>query len=414
LPCHQQRVENATAHTHHKVESEGNKCITCHMPMTEFARMRRSDHSMLPPTPSATLAYESPNACNICHIDEDAAWADKWVREWHKRDYQKPVLHRTNLIQSARDQDWKKLPEMLDYLQVAEHDEVVTTSLIRLLAACEDTSKWPAIRKTIKDPSPLVRAAAATSMSNYLTPENIAVLLTATRDDSRLVRMRAADTLAALPPEMVNEKDRQALDNATTELEASYRARPDDAMSYYNLASLYMDRGNLQKAVELFETAIKMRPDNILPLVNVSIAYARLGDTLKAEAKLKLALAIDPGSAEANFNMGLLKAEQNDYAGAEKHLRTALKTDPNFPEAAYNLAILLSKDNLNEAIRLCRTAHELRPRDPKYAYTLAFYLRQKGKLDEAIEILQKLIQQQPEFRDANLLLRALYEQQKTP
>ncbi|MCK5513737.1 MAG: tetratricopeptide repeat protein [Deltaproteobacteria bacterium] len=45
---------------------------------------------------------------------------------------------------------------------------------------------------------------------------------------------------------------------------------------------------------------------------------------------------------------------------------------------------------------------------------MAFYLRQKGKLDEAIEILQKLIQQQPEFRDANLLLRALYEQQKTP
>ena len=37
-------------------------------------------------------------------------------------------------------------------------------------------------------------------MLNYLTPENVAVLLTATRDDSRLVRMRAADTLAPLPP----------------------------------------------------------------------------------------------------------------------------------------------------------------------------------------------------------------------
>jgi tetratricopeptide (TPR) repeat protein len=226
--------------------------------------------------------------------------------------------------------------------------------------------------------------------------------------------MRAADTLAALPPEMVNEKDRQALDNSTTELEASFRARPDDAMSYYNLASLYMDRGNLQKAVDLFETAIKMRPDNILPLVNVSIAYARLGNTVKAEAKLKRALAVDPGSAEANFNMGLLKAEQDDYAGAEKHLRTALKTDSDFPEAAYNLAILFSKENLDEAVRFCRKAYNLRPRDAKYAYTLAFYLGEKGELDEAIEILQKLIQQQPEFRDANLLLRALYEQQKTP
>ena len=414
LPCHQKRVEEATTHTHHKADSDGNKCISCHMPMTEFARMRRSDHSMLPPTPSATLAYESPNACNICHMDEDAAWADKWVREWHERDYQQPVLHRAGLIQAARDRDWKRLPEMLNYLQGAERDEFVTASLLRLLTPCEDTRKWSVVRTAVKDPSPLVRAAAAASMLNYLTPENVAVLLTATRDDSRLVRMRAADTLAPLPPEMVDKKDQQALEDAIVELEASFRARPDDAMSYYNLANLYMDRGNLPKAVELFETAIKIRPDSILSLVNVSLAYAKLGDPMKAEAQLKRALSIDPESPEANFNMGLLKAEQNDYAGAERHLRTALKTDPTFPEAAYNLGILLSKNNPDEAVRLCRKAHELRPRDAKYAYTLAFYLQQKGELDEAIEILQKLVQQQPEFTDAAMLLRALYEQRKSP
>ena len=36
----------------------GNECISCHMPMTEFARMRRSDHSMRPPTPATTLALQ--------------------------------------------------------------------------------------------------------------------------------------------------------------------------------------------------------------------------------------------------------------------------------------------------------------------------------------------------------------------
>ena len=106
--------------------------------------------------------------------------------------------------------------------------------------------------------------------------------------------------------------------------------------------------------------------------------------------------------------------EQEGLAGAERHLRTALKTDPDFPEAAYNLAILVSKENLDESVRLCRKAHDLRPRDAKYAYTLAFYLQQKGKLEEAIAILQKLVQQQPNFTDAGMLLRALYEQQKTP
>ena len=414
LPCHRQRVENATTHTHHKADSDGNKCISCHMPLTEFARMRRSDHSMLPPTPSATIVYESPNACTICHLEEGAAWADKWVREWHKNDYQKPVLHRASLIQAARDRDWKKLLEMLDYLKSAERDEVVTTSLLRLLAACEDTRKWPVIRKTVQDPSPLVRAAAVTSMVNHLTSENVTVLIAATRDESRLVRMRAADVLAALPPEMIDEWDRQVLDKATAELEESFRARPDDAMSYYNLGNLSMDRGNFKEAVEFFETAIKLRPENILPLVNASLAYARLGDNVKAESKLKQALTIDPDSAEANFNMGLLKAGKNDLTGAEKHLRSALKTDPNFPEAAYNLAILVSKENLDESVTLCRKAYELRPRDARYAYTLAFYLRQQGQIDDAIEILQKLVKQQPNYTDASMLLRALYEEKKKP
>ncbi|MCK7481430.1 MAG: hypothetical protein M0C28_32810 [Candidatus Moduliflexus flocculans] len=70
MPCHEDKVKNPTAHTHHPAASEGSKCISCHMPMTAFARMNRSDHSMLPPTPAATMAYKSPNACNLCHTGQ--------------------------------------------------------------------------------------------------------------------------------------------------------------------------------------------------------------------------------------------------------------------------------------------------------------------------------------------------------
>ena len=79
MPCHEERVKNAAAHTRHKPDSAGNVCIACHMPTTEFARMTRSDHSMLPPAPAATIAFKSPNACNACHTDKDAAWADQQV-----------------------------------------------------------------------------------------------------------------------------------------------------------------------------------------------------------------------------------------------------------------------------------------------------------------------------------------------
>ena len=91
LPCHAKTVADASAHTHHKAGTAGNECISCHMPMTEFARMKRSDHSMRPPTPATTLVYNSPNACNLCHTNKGATWADKLVRQWRPRDYQKPV-----------------------------------------------------------------------------------------------------------------------------------------------------------------------------------------------------------------------------------------------------------------------------------------------------------------------------------
>ena len=79
LPCHAERVGKAAEHIHHPPDKPGvpTKCVSCHMPMTAFARMNRSDHSMLPPAPAATMKFGSPNACNLCHKDKDAAWADQ-------------------------------------------------------------------------------------------------------------------------------------------------------------------------------------------------------------------------------------------------------------------------------------------------------------------------------------------------
>jgi hypothetical protein len=40
----------------------------------------------------------------------------------------------------------------------------------------------------------------------------------------------------------------------------------------------------------------------------------------------------------------------------------------------------------------CRKASDFRPKELKYAYTLAFYLDQKGERAEAVTILQHLVE----------------------
>jgi Tfp pilus assembly protein PilF len=112
-----------------------------------------------------------------------------------------------------------------------------------------------------------------------------------------------------------------------------------------------------------------------------------------------------------NFNMGLLKAEQNDLKGAEKYLKAALKADPQMAQAAYNLCVIVSKDRLGEAVTYCKMAADIRPQEPRYAYTLAFYQLQKGDEKDAVKTLEALIEKQPAYADSYLLLGGIYEKQ---
>ena len=414
MPCHEDKVKNPTEHTHHPAESEASKCISCHMPMTSFARMNRSDHSMLPPAPSATLVYKSSNACNICHTDKDAAWADKYVRQWRSRDYQEALLRRAGLIDAARKRDWSRLPEMLSYINDHKRDEVFATSLIRLISSVQDQKVIPALVIAAKDPSPLVRAAALQALGSIPTTESLQALVEATGDDYRLVRVRAAAGIAAFPRMTVPAAYQEQLQKANDEYLASITARPDQWTSHYNMGNYQLARGEVQKAIASYQAALKLEPQAVMPMVNSSIAYAQMGESGKAENALNQALKLSPDNAVANFNMGLLKAGKKDLKQAEKYLNQAIKSDPQMAQAAYNLCIITSKDRINEAIAWCRQASELRPQEPRYTFTLAFYLNQKGDSDEAIRTLKALVEKYPQYKDAEMLLRDISKNQSKP
>jgi tetratricopeptide (TPR) repeat protein len=410
LPCHEERVKNAPTHTHHTAGTPGNQCVSCHMPMTEFARMHRSDHSMRPPTPATTLAYQSPNACNICHTNQNAAWVDKSVREWHYRDYQKPVLERATLIAAARKGDWSKLPDILAYLSSPDREEIQTVSLVRLLASCPADTKWPVLRQLANDSSPLVRASVAEALGERLDQENASVLFKAVGDDYRLVRVRAAAALAGIPDEQLPEEQLHRVRAATAELMDSMKSRPDDMASHYNLGNFHMARGQMPEAIAQFETATRLQPEALPPYVNAALAYNALGQNDKAEASLRRALGLDPTNSVAHLNLGMLLAEMGKLTEAEQSFRAAFKANPQSAQAAYNLGVLLSKVHPEEALDWCRRAAELGPDNPQYGYTYAFYLHQAGRLDQALQVIRSVLERHPAHADSAKLEQALREQ----
>jgi tetratricopeptide (TPR) repeat protein len=411
MPCHKERVEKVTEHSHHPKGSKGSECIGCHMPTTEFARMRRSDHSMLPPTPAATIKFKSPNACNLCHSDKDATWADKEVRKWHGN-YQVPVLHRADLIENARKQNWNELPKMLEYITSKDRDEVFAASLIRLLEPCNDDRKWRVLCISLTDPSPLVRSVSAAALATNLEPEIRKLLLQATEDDCRLVRIQAAGSLSGHPAEPLNAQVTAKLEHASREYVESLQCRPDDALSHYNLGNYYFNRGQLSLALDSYGKSLKLSPNNVLVFVNASLVHAQLEQLDIAKQYLLKALKVNPRNPEANFNLALLMAQQGDELAAEKYLRMAIGNDKNFADAAYNLGVLLARKQPDESIQYCRKAYQLRPDIAEYGYTLSFYLWQQEYSDEAIEILKTVISKHPAYAKAYMLLRQIYESQR--
>ncbi len=86
LPCHEERVANASAHTHHP---EGSAGKSVHLLPHAHDRIR-PDAAKRPLDAAACPVGDARSSdlrtrATICHADQDADWADEHVRAWHER-----------------------------------------------------------------------------------------------------------------------------------------------------------------------------------------------------------------------------------------------------------------------------------------------------------------------------------------
>lgn len=380
LPCHNERVADIAAHSHHAVEKEGAPtCVSCHMPLTTFGRMDRSDHSFRPPSGEATLQFKSPNACNLCHKDKDAEWVADTIKKWHPDGkWTGRLVREGQLVQWARAENGEHLPDILEYVQADTADDIVVVSLLRLLAPCRDARVAPVLRKMLGHAAPLVRSAAATSLG-CRDMESARALLPLLSDEYRLVRIRAANALLVYPRHAMTAEQRTQFEAAEQELLASMRARPDQWSSHYNLGLYWGQLGQASKSLESYKLAIRMRPDVLMPYVNASIMASRLGDSDAALRYLLKAYELAPTHSAVNMNLGLLFAERNNLVKANMHLRLALVDKNTMPQAAYNLAVLVGGEDPSEAVDLCERAVNAAPGNRQYQQALEYYKRKAAK-----------------------------------
>ena len=87
--CHSDRLQpgprgSLEHHTQHKADSEGSKCVACHMPLIQqtIGNVMVRSHTFKFISPALTATAGIPNACTLCHKEKTNEWAMEEIRKW--------------------------------------------------------------------------------------------------------------------------------------------------------------------------------------------------------------------------------------------------------------------------------------------------------------------------------------------
>lgn len=166
IQCHQQyaSLESQAAHSHHQPNSEGSRCMNCHMPrINEGLQDVVRTHTIFSPTNADMIYANHPNACNQCHTDRSIDWTLGYLEQWYNTRFDETRLlnQYANRTQSAA----------LGWLQSENHAVrlVAADALLRTRTEWDtDTTIQEALINALNDPYLLNRQFARRGFEGML------------------------------------------------------------------------------------------------------------------------------------------------------------------------------------------------------------------------------------------------------
>ena len=161
--------------------------------------------------------------------------------------------------------------------------------------------------------------------------------------------------------------------------------------------TMIMDR-RYDDARKFFEQALGSDPGDLVAevgLADIAILQAKFDEALQRFTRLA---DNHPKDAVYQIRLGQICEHLANYEGAKQHYESALHLSPNDALAKNNLAWLYSEQggNLDVALRLAQEAKNAQPEDPAVSDTLGWIYLKKDSVGNAIELLRKSVEQQPQ------------------
>jgi tetratricopeptide (TPR) repeat protein len=400
LQCHQPEVYDTRDHHFHKkihegAESDGAKCVKCHMVEQPFMVIDwRADHSFRVPRPDLSAEIGTPNACTQsgCHDDKPLQWSLDAYRKWYG-EARKP--HFGTTFAAARGGDPSAQAELVRLAGSALQAPMVRATALDLLARAPGAADMESLRSALSSEEPLLRHTAAARLE-LRSAEGIEQLAPLLLDPVKAVRMTAVTRLAAVPRDRLKPYQQEAFQAALAEYREAMTYELDFASSGYNLGNLEQALGNPAAAERYYRTALRI-DDLFFPAKsNLAVLLNGQGRNKEAETLLREIVRDYPEDANATYSLSLLLVEMGQPEEAADWLVRGAELRPEDARTRYNLGLLLQQlGRLDEAELALRSALEIEPEGRDYLHALADHLLRRGRRAEALTLAERLINLYP-------------------
>ena len=376
--CHAPAVYEAATHHHHLPGSTGSQCVECHMPARTYMVVDpRRDHSMRVPRPDESVSHGTPNACNQCHVDEDADWAAAAVRGWLGRDARGSHAF-TAIFQQADTGDARAAAGLADLATDQNQPAIVRASAIERLARLGEADPQ-LVRDAARSDDPLLRLAAVRLADALPEGERPALLAALLRDVRLAIRIEAARSLT---PVQAGLSGGYAADwrRAAGEYRASLGYNADRPEAVVALGSLETSLGSFAPALEAFARARRMEPTYVPAYLNAAEALRLQARDQEAIGMLAEGLEAVRSSGPLYHSLGLAQVRLGRREEAMESLRKAMELEPDEPRFTYVYAVALhSTGSTRQAKQLLRAALERWPGQRDMVEALTAFERDAGE-----------------------------------
>ena len=202
------------------------------------------------------------------------------------------------------------------------------------------------------------------------------------------------------------------------------KINPNHVNAHNNLGAAYKQLGEIEKAKSCFEKVIQLNPNDVDGHNNLGLLLFELKEIKKAKSFFEKTIQLNPNYVEAHNNLGTIFKELKEFQKAKDCYERTIQLNPNYAMALYNLGVIFKQFGLSQkAVGYFEKAIEINPNyaaaynglgiiftelgnnikkakscfekalkiNPNYADTYWNLHSLVSNIDEAIEILKKLI-----------------------